>query len=594
MERRTVARRNDEALDVVLPALEAAGDFAYCWTFDDDRIVWVGSTDTFMGDGTADIVLTGKGFHGRIVPDDLTTRLQALDQHLDAGNRFDCEYRVLRDDGSVTWIHDRGTAVRDADGRPLKLLGTLRIVTERKRQESLLEQRANFDDLTGHLNKIRLREALQSAVTYNQRYKVTGGYLAVGIDKLSMINDAYGHEIADAVIIAISRRIERCLRTADVIGRIGGDRFGLILAHCDENGLRITAEKILEAFRSEPIEAPAGTVHVTVSIGGVSFPGMIRTAHDAMTGAESALQDAKNNGRNCFVQYTLSDEQRDQQRHNIAVGEQVMKALEEGRIVLAYQPVVDAKTWKPKYCETLIRMLDEDGSVISAGAFVPIVEKLGLIRLLDLRALELAVRELTTYPEVSVAVNVSSLTVTDPAWMRTLMSLVKGKDGIAPRLMVEITETAALEDFEVTGRFVAAVRALGCKVALDDFGSGYTSFRHMKALTVDVVKIDGAFVTDVANNVENQVFIKTLMGLADGFGLSTVAECIETEDDAKILSREGADYLQGWYFGKPVIDPPWRSAATASPDTPERPVGTTAEKAGSPRKKQPVPATPCE
>ena len=159
-----------------------------------------------------------------------------------------------------------------------------------------------------------------------------------------------------------------------------------------------------------------------------------------------------------------------------------------------------------------------------------------------------------------MAVNVSSLTVTDPAWLRTLVSLIKGRSDVAKRLTIEITETAALEDFDVTARFVSSVRDLGCKVALDDFGSGYTSFRHMKSLTVDVVKIDGAFVTDVATNRENQMFIRTLLGLAEGFGLQTVAECIETEEEATILTKEGANFLQGWYFGRPEVTPAWRKA----------------------------------
>ncbi len=566
-----VTQDKDKLLEILVPALKAAGDFAYCWTLgggDDwtgsgDLLEWSHDPDALFGPTALSDVSTGAAFHARINPDDLVQRMEALSLHIDQGGVFDCEYRVTRTDGGFAWVHDRGAAVRDGQGKPVRIVGTMRIITDRKQQESLLEQRANFDDLTGHLNKIRLREALDTAVQYNQRYKVSGGYLAVGIDKLSMVNDAYGYEIADAVIIEISRRIERCLRTSDTIGRIGGDRFGLILAHCDESGLRIAAEKILHAFRSEPIESPGGSVHVTVSIGGVCFPGFVRTAHDAMTSAESALQEAKSSGRNCFIEFKLSEEQRDKQRQNIAVGEQVMKALEDGRIVLAYQPVVCAKTFQTKYCETLLRMLGEDGGIVAAGVFVPIAEKLGLVRLLDLRALELAITELIAYPEVSVAVNVSSLTVTDPAWMRKLKGLIRGRPTIASRLMVEITETAALEDSEVTSRFVAEVRGLGSKVALDDFGSGYTSFRHMKSLTVDVVKIDGAFVTDIEKNAENQVFIKTLMSLADGFGLQTVAECIETESEAKILSGEGADYLQGWYFGKPVIDPPWRAKPAA-------------------------------
>jgi EAL domain-containing protein (putative c-di-GMP-specific phosphodiesterase class I) len=284
-----------------------------------------------------------------------------------------------------------------------------------------------------------------------------------------------------------------------------------------------------------------------------------------MTGAESALADAKAQGRNCFVAYRVTEEQRLRQRTNISLGEKVMKALDEGRIVLAYQPVVDSQTRKTSYYETLIRMIDEVGDIITAGQFIPIVEKLGMIRPLDLRALELAVTDLREYPDVRLAVNVSSLTVTDPAWLRTLVSLIKGRSDVAKRLTIEITETAALEDFDVTARFVSSVRDLGCKVALDDFGSGYTSFRHMKSLTVDVVKIDGAFVTDVATNRENQMFIRTLLGLAEGFGLQTVAECIETEEEAAILTNEGANFLQGWYFGRPEVNPAWRKAPKKKP-----------------------------
>lgn len=539
-------------------ALAAAGDLAYVWDLTDDRIAWAGQVHEIFGRNAEHAVGNGESFIERINAEDLARRLKVLNEHLSTGAVYDCEYRIRRDDGSFIWVHDRGGATLQRDGDPLRLSGTLRVITRRKQAESLLEHRANFDELTGHLNKARLREALQSALAYNQRYKVSGGYLAIGLDKLSMINDGYGHETADAVIIAAGQRVERCLRVTDVIGRIGGDRFGVVLAQCDEAGLARTAEKILEVFRAAPLETAAGPVRLTVSVGGVAIPGFIRTAQDAMTGAESALQDAKAAGRNCFVPYEMSAEQRDRQRRNIEIGEGVLRALEDDRIVLAYQPVVCARSRETRYYETLLRMYDENGGLRSAGEFVPVLEKLGLIRLLDLRALELAARDLRRHPDVSLAVNVSSMTVIDPSWMRTLVSLVKGGRSLAERLTVEITETAALEDFDVTARFISNVRDLGCKVALDDFGSGYTSFRHMKSLTVDVVKIDGAFVTDIARNPDNQLFVRTLLGLADGFGLKTVAECIESEEDARILAEEGADFLQGWHLGRPDVAPAWR------------------------------------
>jgi diguanylate cyclase (GGDEF)-like protein len=381
-------------------ALLASGDLAYCWNLKDDSIAWIGIPKPVLGTDTFSDILSGEAFSERLNPEDLARRLQVLNRHFATTKPYDCEYRIRRKDGAFCWVHDRGGAVYDDVGTPHFMYGTLRVVTGRKQQESLLEHRANYDDLTGHLNKVRLREALQNALSYNERYKVSGGYLAVGIDKLSMINDGYGHEAADAVIIGVGQRIERCLRVTDVIGRIGGDRFGCVLSHCDENGLTITAEKILDSFRSSPIETPSWPVHVTVSVGGSQIPGFIRTALDAMTGAESALADAKAQGRNCFVAYRVTEEQRLRQRTNISLGEKVMKALDEGRIVLAYQPVVDAQTRKTSYYETLIRMIDDVGDVITAGQFIPIVEKLGMIRPLDLRALELAVTDLREYPDV--------------------------------------------------------------------------------------------------------------------------------------------------------------------------------------------------
>jgi len=238
------------------------------------------------------------------------------------------------------------------------------------------------------------------------------------------------------------------------------------------------------------------------------------------------------------------------------VGEQLVRALQEERVVFAYQPVVDSKTTEIAYYETLIRMIDEGGEIIAAGAFVPIAERLGLMRQLDRRTLEMVIADLNSNPDITLALNISSLTASDRSWLRALVSAVKGKPDIASRLIIEITETAALHDFEDSARFVAAVRDLGCQVALDDFGSGYTSFRHLKSLTVDVVKIDGSFVMDVSDNPDNLLFIRTLLNLADGFGMKTVAECVQSSEDADLLKKEGVGFLQGYYYGRPQLGRP--------------------------------------
>jgi predicted signal transduction protein with EAL and GGDEF domain len=360
------------------------------------------------------------------------------------------------------------------------------------------------------------------------------------------------------VIVAVGQRLERIMRASDVMGRMGGDVFGVVLSHCPETGMRTVAEKILRVFRDYPIHTPSGPMHVTVSIGGVAFPTHVQTSLDAITRAEGAMHDAKRQGRDCFSLYRMSDDQRRSHRRSMAVCEQVKEALKDDRLTFAYQPVVRRTTGAVEFYECLIRMRQPDGSVVAAAQFVPIVERLGLVRVLDRRVLELAVRELTEHAAVRLALNISGLTPADHGWLRTLMATVGNRPEVARRLIIEITETAAIQDIDETARFVSTVRGLGCQVALDDFGAGYTSFRHLKTLTVDIVKIDGSFIRNIAGNEDNQLFVRTLVDLAKNFGLTTVAECVETEADAAVLGGMGVDSLQGYYFAKPSLDRPWR------------------------------------
>ncbi|MEM7424305.1 MAG: EAL domain-containing protein, partial [Pseudomonadota bacterium] len=507
-----------------------------------DNISWVGNTSDMFGGGASDAVQTGDAFHERINPDDLKTRLKFLSKHFTTREPFDCEYRVRTEKGGFCWIHERAAADFSEAGQPIRLNGVLRVITGRKQHEILLEQRANYDELTGLYNKSRLREAVDHALAYAERYSVAGGFLSVGIDKMAMINDAYGRQTADSVIVGVARRLEECLRATDVIGRIDGDSFGIVLGNSDELGIAAAAEKILNLFRQAAVQTPVGPVQVTVTIGGAVFPGLIQTAHDLMASADSAMCDAKRLGRNCFAFFEMPEDQRVRQREYMMIGEQVTKAMQEDRIVFAYQPVVLSDSADVAYYETLIRMIDEKGEIVSAGAFVPVAERLGLMREIDRYTLELAIADLLSDPDIILALNISSLTASDRSWLRALVSHLKGKPDVASRLMIEITETAALDDFEDSARFIAAVRDLGCKVALDDFGSGYTSFRHLKSLTVDVVKIDGSFVINLGENPDNLLFIRTLLNLAEGFGIQTVAECVQSEEDADLLKIEGVNY----------------------------------------------------
>ncbi|WP_119461460.1 bifunctional diguanylate cyclase/phosphodiesterase [Rhodospirillaceae bacterium SYSU D60014] len=547
--------------DWVRGAIEASGDLVYEWDLVGNSILWAGHPTGIFGAVAIAALSTSDRFNKRIHPEDLPVRLKALSDHLSEGAPYDCEYRVRTGSGSYSWVNDRGQARFSAAGTPERLIGSLRLITARKQNEVRLERLANFDELTGHLNKIRLRDALEHALASCHRFNLTGGLLVVGLDKLAMINNAFGYQAGDAALIAVGQRLDRCLRTTDIVGRIDADRFGIVIGQSSADQLARAAERILQAMREQPIETPDGKIDVTVSIGGILVPQSSSTSYDAIAKAETALKEAKVAGRDCFVLYQTSDHQDRLHRRSLDIGAQVQQAIRDDRLLFAFQPVVKGCNRQAAFYECLLRMRgegDEPGKdLIPASAFVPVMEQLGLVRRMDRHVLDLAVRELHESRDVTLAINISGITATDQAWLRALIALLKGKPEIASRLIVEITETTALHDIDESARFVTAVRDLGCRVAVDDFGAGFTSFRHLKALAVDIVKLDGSFVRNLAENVNNQLFIRNMLGVADAFNLETVAECVETESEVAFLLGEGVQYLQGYYFGRPDTQRPW-------------------------------------
>ncbi len=541
----------------LLAALGAAADIAYSWDVQSGALEWL-SDPTGLGSQFA-AIRTADALAARIHGEDATTRSAAIARHLarSGSEPFECEFRVRDDHDDPVWVHDRGIAIYDAAGQPARITGVMRMIGARKAREAQLEYLANHAELTGHYNRRRLREALDHALGAARRYGIAGAYLVVGIDRLAGIGEAFGIEASDAIVIAIGRVLDRSLRNTDIIGRIGPERFGVVLSHSPVVDLAITAEKILAAVRLARIEAEGSELHVTVSIGGVAFQDDPPAVADIMSRGEAALQGAEQQGRDCFALYQDGPTHREQRRHAMWVVEEVQSGLKDGRVMLAYQPIVDSLTKRPDHYECLIRLRRRNGQLVTAGNFVPLVEQSGLMRQVDRRAVELAIEELSAYPDLRLAVNVSGHTTSDRNWLRTLGTLVRGIPEVAQRLTVEITETVALQDIDETARFVRKLRDLGCRVSLDDFGAGYTSFRNLKALEVDCVKIDGSFVRGLSDNIDNQLFVRTLIGLAEGLGLFAVAECVENEGDAALLGRRGVRFMQGWYFGKPSLDRPW-------------------------------------
>lgn len=249
--------------------------------------------------------------------------------------------------------------------------------------------------------------------------------------------------------------------------------------------------------------------------------------------------------------------QREKQERGLAVCARVQTALRQHRLLFAFQPVVCAATGAIDYFECLLRMRDVEGTIVTGSDFITPIEQIGLIGFIDNYVLEETVRELTHYPGIRLGLNVSSLTACDGGWLQSLVALLRGRSDLARRLLVEITETAALSDITASARFVDALHHVGCRVALDDFGAGHSSARQLRVLAVDTVKVDGSFVRDLAGSREKRVLLRDMLGLINAFGCATVAEGVENAEDAAAVQAEGFGYLQGYHVARPTIERAW-------------------------------------
>jgi diguanylate cyclase (GGDEF)-like protein len=540
-------------------ALRGANFAVFDWTLAENALAWDGAESVVSGLPNPQHLMTAEGFRAFMGPD-ASLKLQRF---LDDGNAEDDDFKVEFEALCSTqreWFELRAVKLAGPNGKAERVTGILRLITDEKATLTRLNYLATCDELTGHLNRTRLREELTRVIARATAERRTCAFVVAAIDKLAVINETYGFDCADEVIVTTGQRLARSLRGSDIIGRTAGNKFGIILSECGEREMAVVAQRLHAAVNGSAIDTGAGSVSATVSLGAVWLPQGATTSQEAMLRAEEALERAKATGRNGFAVFTKSAQRESTRRRLITIGDEIMSALKSDRLVFAYQPIVGAKSRKPDHYECLLRLSREDGSVATAGDFIPAAETLGLVRLVDRRALEMAVAQLYAHPQIKLAINVSGTTACDQSWLQSFINYVRENREVAERMTVELTETAALHGFEENSRFVTRLRDMGCRVAIDDFGAGYTSFRNLHNLHVDMVKIDGDYVKNLNTSPDNQLFVRTLVDLAKNFRLETVAEWVSSEEDAKLLAELGIDYFQGFYFGEPTVSPDWMTS----------------------------------
>ena len=547
-----------EGLDLV-GILSESDETAYVWDILSDGIQWENNAEKILGVSGSGQIDTGSAFELLISPEHLSRRQQAfaitVAPENSRGIPFRVQYRFQfggrRSDATI-WIEDHGRWWPGPNGKPARARGKVRVINDRYLEEQRMLYRNDHDELTGQLNRIRMTEALTTCLQRAADTKQPSVFLIAAVNNLAVINETFGFDVGDEVIAGAARQIKERLRGGDIVGRYSSNKFGIILTECGPGAMRIAAERFMRAVRDVNIKTSACQLTATLSIGGVVLPAQASSVQQALNFALQALDRAKSKRFDCFMAYEPSAAAETARRRSSAIADDVIEALDDNRMRLVLQPMIGAKSGKPELYECLLRMEKLDGSLVSAGEFIPVAEQLGLSRLIDRRTLELSVDLLKRHPDLKISLNVSGLTCSDHEWLVTLQRLTGLRRDLTSRMIIEITETAAIQDLDQSINFVDTLKEMGCGVAIDDFGAGYTSFKNLKMLNVDMVKIDGAFVKNMADDTSDQIFIKTMIELADTFGLETVAEWVGDQVSADMLIKAGITYLQGFHYGLPI------------------------------------------
>lgn len=558
-----------EALDLV-GLISTTAETAYIWDVVTDRMDWESNACLVLQVENAALIATGQDYQQHIAPEHVGRWKDAVSRGaIDAGDRgvpYRLQYRFQPDGGrerGAVWIEDHGRVWVGADGHPVKARGVVRIVNDDYLEEQRLLFRSDHDELTGQLNRIRLTEAVGAVIARSMRNRQPSAFLMVAINNLAVVNQTFGFDVGDELIAAIGRIMKDKLRAGDTLGRYSSNKFGIVLNDCGPGAMRIAADRFIRAVRTASIRSSACPLTATISIGGVIMPDQAATVHSALSAGLQALDKARSKRFDCFMAYEPSPTRETTRQRSITIADEVVAALDENRMRLVLQPIVSAATRKPVLYECLLRMEKTDGSIVSAGEFIPVAEQLGMARLVDRRTLEMAVALLQKHPSLRLSLNVSGLTSGDEEWMAAIRELTRGDRSLTERLVVEITETAAIQDVDQSAHFVDSLKEMGCRVAIDDFGAGYTSFKNLKRFAVDMVKIDGAFVHNLLADSSDQVFIRTMVEIAATFGMETVAEWVADEATATMLAEAGIDYLQGFLYGMPIAAETFTESAAA-------------------------------
>ena len=427
-------------------------------------------------------------------------------------------------------------------------------IAERKRVEVKLDRLAHFDDVTQLHNRHFFNERLEAVIARSQQFNERTILMFIDLDNFKAVNDTLGHDIGDELLRLVSHRLAETLRFGDVIARIGGDEFAIILENVNQASVgSLIAEKCL-AKLAQPIAISGHEIHIGASIGISVYPDHAANMHELLKYADSAMYYAKNNGKNAYRLFTHS--MQEDARKRFTIDNNLRRALERNEFVLHYQPQIDLRTGAISGAEALIRWIHPELGLISPAEFIPVAEDTGMIVRIGQWVLREACCELRTWHNeghaVRMAVNLSGRQLKEEGLVEAVLAIVE-ETGIDPRwLELELTESMLMDASASVIDNLHVLKRAGIQLAIDDFGTGYSSMSYLKTFPVGTIKVDRSFVHDLPHSAQDAAITKAIIAMAQSLKMEVVAEGIETLEQGQFLRANGCDKAQGFYYSKPL------------------------------------------
>jgi len=522
-----------------------------------NKLIWSDRVKEHFG-LPVDTPVTIDVFFAGLHPDDrerMTLGIAAASKP-ENGGRFRFKYRTVGQlDRKERWIEERGQVHFASDGTPIRLIGTTMDVTERELAEQRLQEAAQHDNLTGLSNRALLFQFAEFVFAQALRTCSDSALLFIDLDRFKPINDLYGHDVGDKVLKEVARRLQKCTRKEDIVSRLGGDEFIVLLPHIETAYDPETVAQHILKMIGQPFHVGGLTLTLSASIGISLFREHASELESLIRYADMAMYAAKKSGRNNYKFYTPGHDELATDRLRLEI--HLKRKLENNGMVLFYQPIIDIDSGKVIGAEALIRLPGENGVMLNPGDFIPIAESTGLIDSLGLWVITETCKQHQAWreaglPPINIAVNVSAIEFRQKAFASQLARTVTASGMDPSCLQIELTESAVMDNISAAIETLREIRAMGIKIALDDFGTGYSSLNHLKNLPLDKLKIDQSFILRIESDRPNQSITEAIIGLGRTLNLRVVGEGIESEEAMNFLRNHGCDEAQGFLFSEPL------------------------------------------